>query len=260
LRRRFFVDKFANGVARIEGEAAHHLSRVLRAKPGQIYELSDGQTIYLATIARADRDLVEFVLGDQVTTSSPSKLHIGLLIAVVKFDHFEWALEKATELGASAIRPLAAERSEPGLIAAAPKRAERWRKILLESAQQARRLTPPELQPITRATEAFRDCSAGIRILLSERRDAHPLRDVLSEHVDSQAKEAEKSANRTDMQAAEPLAARIFLAVGPEGGWTDGEFLAARAAGFTEASMGVNILRTETAVIAGLAAVSIYCA
>ena len=113
MRRRFFVDRFANGGARIEGEAAHHLSRVLRAKPGQIYELSDGQTIYLATIARADRDLIEFVLGDQVTTTSPSKLHIGLLIAIVKFDHFEWALEKATELGASVIVPLAAERSEP---------------------------------------------------------------------------------------------------------------------------------------------------
>ena len=113
------------------------------------------------------------------------------------------------------------------------------------------------MQPITRATEAFRDSSAGIRILLSERRDALRLGEVLSQHLDSQAKEAETAANRTDVQSPGTFADDIFLAVGPEGGWTDGEFLAARAAGFTETSMGANILRTETAVVAGLAAVSI---
>ena len=50
----------------------------------------------------------------------------------------------------------------------------------------------------------------------------------------------------------------ILLAIGPEGGWTEGEFAAASAAGFREASLGENILRTETAVITGLAAVHLY--
>jgi 16S rRNA U1498 N3-methylase RsmE len=47
MRRRFFVDEFANGTARLSGEAAHHWGRVLRAEPGQLYELSDGHTVHL---------------------------------------------------------------------------------------------------------------------------------------------------------------------------------------------------------------------
>ena len=88
---------------------------------------------------------------------------------MVKFDRFEWALEKATELGAAAIVPLAAARSEKALLAAAPKRAARWEKILFESAQQARCLRPPQLRPLAQPREAFAADESALRILLSER-------------------------------------------------------------------------------------------
>ncbi len=71
-------------------------------------------------------------------------VHIEMLLAIVKFDRFEWALEKATELG-DKVTPLAADRGEKGLIAAAGKRAERWKRMLTESAQQSRRLRVPSL-------------------------------------------------------------------------------------------------------------------
>ena len=80
-----------------------------------------------------------------------------LLLSVVKFDSFEWAIEKATELGVTIIVPLAAERSEKGLLAAAEKRSERWRKIILEAAQQSRRVRLPVLQPVARAGGGFFD-------------------------------------------------------------------------------------------------------
>src|SRR5437588_7561712 len=101
----------------MEGDAAHHLGRVLRAQAGQLYELSDGQKVWLSRIDSVTRDRVQFALLEELPAVQPS-LNIKLLLAVVKFDAFEWALEKATELGVSAIVPLAAERSEKALLAA----------------------------------------------------------------------------------------------------------------------------------------------
>ena len=180
MRRRFFVEAFAGGAARLVGDAAHHLGRVLRAEPGQLYELSDGHSVFLARIERVSGDHIDFSLLEKVPASG-SSMEIVILPAIVKFDRFEWALEKATELGVSTIVPLAAERSEKALVSAAAKRATRWRKILLESAQQARCLRPPRLEDVTRPAAAFRESAASVKVLLSERSTAVPLRTVFGE-------------------------------------------------------------------------------
>ena len=233
MRRRFFVEKFHDHRASMEGEAAHHLGRVLRAQPGQLYELSDGQEVWLGRIESVGRDLVEFALVESVPSYKP-QLHTTLLLSVVKFDAFEWAIEKATELGVSRIVPLSAARSEKALLAAAAKRADRWKKLLLEASQQSRRVQVPELDTLTKPEAAFASFVDGTRIMLSESPDARSLRQVLAGKAS---------------QAA-------VLAIGPEGGWTDSEFAAARAASFHEASLGRLILRTETAVVASLTALN----
>jgi len=238
MRRRFFVQEFGAGSAILRGEAAQHLGRVLRAETGQFYELSDGQCVWLARTERVDRDEIRFSLVKELP-APVAAVRIELLLAIVKFDRFEWALEKATELGAEEIVPLAAERSEKGLIAAAGKRAERWKRILVESAQQARRLRVPDLKGAARPRDAFRASPAQLKLLLSERAGARPLREVLEPVV---------------LARANKDAARVAIAIGPEGGWTDAEFAAADAGGFVEAALGTNILRTETAVCAALAA------
>jgi 16S rRNA (uracil1498-N3)-methyltransferase len=232
MRRRFFVNAFHGQAASLQGETAHHLARVLRAEPGQIYELSDGKTVWLGRVERAGHKQVDFALLEQLPAAA-SRLHVTLLLAIVKFDRFEWALEKATELGVSEIVPLAAARSEKGLLAAAAKRALRWEKILLESAQQSRRLAPPVLRSVTKPVQAVTTAGKGIGLamLLSERPDAPPLRTLLE-------------GKRSDA---------AVCAIGPEGGWTDEELSSAGAAGFLEASLGENMLRTETAVTAALA-------
>jgi 16S rRNA (uracil1498-N3)-methyltransferase len=239
MRRRFFVEKFEASSATLRGEAAHHLGRVLRAETGQLYELSDGHNVWLARTESVKRDEVNFSLVEPLAAPGVA-VRIQLLLAIVKFDRFEWALEKATELGADEIVPLAAERSEKGLLAAAAKRAERWRRILAESAQQSRRLRIPDLQDSAKPREAFRAISAPAKLLLSERLGARPLREILEPHVSAG-------------QAAATTC--IAVAVGPEGGWTDAEFGAARDCGFVEGALGHSILRTETAVCAALAAV-----
>jgi 16S rRNA (uracil1498-N3)-methyltransferase len=233
------VEEFAAGSATLRGEAAHHLGRVLRAQTGQLYELSDGLCVWLARTESVGRDEVQFSLVEPLP-APVGPVRTELLLAIVKFDRFEWALEKATELGAEEIAPLAADRSEKGLIVAAGKRAERWKRILAESAQQARCLCIPALRDAAKPRDAFRASAAPFKLLLSERAGARPLREVLEPVAVSRP---------------EDNAARVAIAIGPEGGWTDAEFASAGDYGFVEAALGTNILRTETAVCAALAAV-----
>jgi 16S rRNA (uracil1498-N3)-methyltransferase len=232
VRRRFFVEHFTGTTAVIEGDTAHHLGHVLRAQSGQLYELSDGSAAWLARIESVARNRVEFALLDQLPAPQ-SAPEITLLLAVIKFDAFEWAIEKATELGVHKIVPLAAARSEKGLLAAAAKRSQRWQKILLESSQQSRRLRIPQLDDLAKPSQSFAAQSADFRLMLSERSDAPTIRNTLPIAIPAQSRSA-------------------ALAIGAEGGWTDDELAAARASGFQEASLGQLILRTETAVISAL--------
>jgi len=227
------VEQIAGETAVMEGEAAHHLGRVLRAQAGQLYELSDGERVWLGRIESVGRGRVQFALVEELPAFHPS-VDVTLLLAVVKFDAFEWALEKATELGVNTIVPLAAGRSEKALLAAAAKRAERWKKILLEASQQSRRVRVPVLGEVVKPENTLASCKDGLRVMLSERATASSLRMVLK------GQEATK----------------VTIAIGPEGGWTDAEFAAAHGCGFLEAALGRLILRTETAVIAALASLN----
>jgi 16S rRNA (uracil1498-N3)-methyltransferase len=233
VRRRFFVQQFGEGIAIIEGETAHHLSRVLRAHEGQLYELSNGKKVWLGRITKVARDTVEFALQEELEAHRPA-LDVVLLLAVVKFGSFEWAIEKATELGVGTIVPLAAARSEKALLHAADKRSARWRKILAEASQQSRRLNMPVLDALTPSEGAFSRFTDGIKLIFSERLDAPPMRNLL----------------------AGQRGAKATIAIGPEGGWTDNELELAAKGRFQQVSLGGLILRTETAVIAALASVN----
>lgn len=241
MRRRFFVDRFESDSAHLTGDAAEHVGRVLRADPGQLYELSDGHNVWLGRIDRVvlskqGKSRVDFSLIEPIPVSEP-RLKIELLLSIVKFDRFEWCLGKATELGAGKIVPLAAARTDKPLVAAAAKRHVRWEKILLESAQQSRQLRPPDLGAVVKPEKAFAASGAALRILLSEKQGVPSLREVL---------------RKAGQQHATGIST-VALAIGPEGGWTEEEFSAARTTGFQEASLGENILRTETAVLVALA-------
>src|ERR1035441_9577488 len=103
-RRRFFVDAVRGGMAELRGEDARHLARVLRAEAGQRYEISDGKVAYLAEIAEARGPRVVFRVIEPLDTPA-TPLHITLCAALIKFDRFEWIVEKATELGVERLLP-----------------------------------------------------------------------------------------------------------------------------------------------------------
>src|ERR1700757_97032 len=234
MRRRFFVDRFEGESATLRDEPAEHLGRVLRAEPGQLYELSDGERVWLArveriAISKRGPSRIDFALVEPIEAAEPS-LRIELLISIVKFDRFEWCLEKATELGVDEIVPLAAARTDKALIAAAVKRHDRWNRILIESAQQSRRLRPPVLRAALPPDKAFAQSFASLKVFLSERREAKSLRKLLDQDSLQVAQalllaQRDEGPERLSSQAEAKAQATptVSLAVGPEGGWTDDE-------------------------------------
>ncbi|MGZ4822645.1 MAG: RsmE family RNA methyltransferase [Terriglobales bacterium] len=231
-RRRWLADQVSGDRAFLLGRNAEHLARVLRARAGQEFEISTGDEVRLGRVLQVAEDRVEFSLGEVVPQREASR--VSLLLAVFKFDRMEWAIEKATELGAAEIIPVIARRTEAHLAKAAGKRAERWRRIAHEAAQQSRRIAPPNIhdpQPLKSALTL----SADLRIVLAENESAVSLKDALTGNRKLETGNS------------------VFLAIGPEGGWTDEELSAFAAAGWTSASLGPTILRAETAAIAALA-------
>jgi 16S rRNA (uracil1498-N3)-methyltransferase len=232
-RRRFFVEAIERGHAQITGQDAHHLTRVLRVEPGQKFEISDNHNVYLAEVEAARKDLVSFAILDQIEAPAPL-LHTALFVSLIRFERFEWMLEKATELGVGRVTPVQTERSEKGLAQAAGKRLARWQRIAREASEQSRRARLPSIELAAELAEVLRN-GEGHRYALEEA-GGRPIFSALPE----------------GRQSGDHLA----LLVGPEGGWTEREREAMTAAGWTAVSLGANILRAETAAIAALAIVN----
>jgi len=231
-RRRFFVDQVRSGAAEITGESAQHLTRVLRVETGQTFEITDNSRVWLATVASARRDLVRFEVTEELDPGPPAP-EVTLYLALIKFDRFEWAVEKATELGVTRIVPVAAVRSERGLFEGGQKRVERWRRIAQEASEQSRRLRVPEVDAPVKMNQAVGDASTH-RFWCDERPGAPPLVDAfLPQPGDSTS-----------------------LLIGPEGGWTDPERSQFATAGWRGVSLGPLVLRAETAVCAALAVIA----
>src|SRR5882762_7348038 len=105
MRRRFFVDEVRSGRAENSGDAARHLTRVLRVEAGQRYEISDNRNVYLAEIGTAHKEKVVFQTLEKLPAPEPTA-RFELYAALIKFDRFEWIVEKATELGVTEIIPV----------------------------------------------------------------------------------------------------------------------------------------------------------
>jgi 16S rRNA (uracil1498-N3)-methyltransferase len=228
-RRRWIADEVSGDQAILTGRNAEHLSRVLRARIGQQFEVATGDGVRLGEIIEIQPERVVFSLRDaQISAEDASMPTVHLYLAIFKFDRFEWAVEKCTELGVTAIVPVVAGRTDAHLAVAAKKRVERWRRIAHEASQQSRRDEVPELRNPEKLSDAL-TTAPGKRIVLSEA-------------------EREQSLSSLAMDCHE-----LSLAIGPEGGWTSSELDLFRSNGWSSASLGSTILRSETAAIAALA-------
>ena len=230
-RRRWIADEVSGTRAVLTGAHAEHLSRVLRARVGQEFDITTGNEVRRGRVMAITHDRVEFELGEFV--SAPVAVQVTVVLSIFKFDRMEWAIEKCTELGATRIVPVIARRTETHLASAAAKRVDRWRRIALQAAEQSRRVSPPEISDPMKLKDAMA-LPGSLRIVLSESETKLTLKDVVQAHAD-----------RSD----------VVLALGPEGGWADDELGLLHEAGWISASLGNTILRAETAAIASLAVV-----
>jgi 16S rRNA (uracil1498-N3)-methyltransferase len=237
-RRRWIAEHWDEATASIVGAQAAHMARVLRAEPGMEADVVAGGHVFHAEVAAVSPDEVRFNLVAEV--QADPALPVTLVVAVYKFDHMEWAIEKATELGVAALAPVIAQRTEKHLTQAAEKRAERWRRIAHEAAQQSRRSDVPVIHNPTPLATRVRAASETTRIVLAEQERTTTLRRLIEEAVEAAGEE---------MPALE-------IAIGPEGGWAPGEEALFDANGWRAATLGPRILRAETAAIAALAVVA----
>jgi 16S rRNA (uracil1498-N3)-methyltransferase len=205
---------------------AHRLGTVLRRGPGDavaVFNARDGE--FAATIAQLKRDRCVLALGPRRREPAPEP-ELRLLVAALKRDAMDWLVEKATELGVAAIRPVITRRSVADHV-----NVDRLTAIARAAAEQCERLSVPVVHPAM-ALHAALDAWDGAPLLVgAERRGATPIG-----------------------QAAAHASLPCGWLVGPEGGFEDAELDdATRRAFVTPVALGPRILRAETAAVAGLA-------
>jgi 16S rRNA (uracil1498-N3)-methyltransferase len=237
-RRRWIAEQWDEATACITGAQAEHLVRVLRAQAGMEADVVAGGHVFHAEIVAVSPNEVRFNLVTEL--QADPALPVTLVMAIYKFDRMEWAIEKATELGVAAIAPVVAQRSEKHLAQSAQKRAERWRRIAHESAQQSRRSDVPLIHEPVSLAARVRSESKVARIVLAEQERTATLRRLVDEAV----------------QAAGDEMPELEIAIGPEGGWSPAEESLFDANGWKAATLGPRILRAETAAIAALSVVA----
>jgi|SRR5208282_3303533 len=240
-RRRWIADEVTGDTAALVGDHAAHLARVLRAEVGQEFDIATGDEVRRGTITTISYDRIEFALDRRHRTlkGPKSASKITLVLAIFKFDRMEWAIEKCTELGVFRIIPMIARRSDAHLAAAAVKRHDRWQRLVRQAAEQSRRSAPPEIAVPVKLKDL-----AGDGVL-----PASATRIVLAESLAEASVELEEDARLGDILQSQSSSNEVVLAVGPEGGWADGELSWFYETGWVPASLGDTILRAETAAI-----------
>lgn len=224
MSHRFFLSQTpTEDIARLEGDEARHLARVMRAKTGDTVELFDGQgTSWTATVQAIQRNHVSLRLDQKQSETISNKPIITLAVALPKGDRQKWLIEKITELGTDSLVPLTTTRSVAEPTAAAISRLQRG---VIESCKQSGRNRLLEITQPQSLHNLLTTSSASLRILACP--DGTPMQSILLKPIDN-----------------------ILIVIGPEGGFTDEEIRTANASGFAQMSLCQNILRIETAAIA----------
>lgn len=211
----------------LPSEESHHLARVLRVQPGQEITLFDGRGgVAEAVVESVSKTAVEARVSNHWKVPKPG-VEIELIQAVPKPDRWELVLQKAVELGATAIRPILTQHTE---FKPNEKKQERWGKIVLNAAQQCEVRWLPTLQPLEKLAAVLPTLGNHDLVLIGSLYEGtRPLRGV-------------------------PMAgkSKVALLIGPEGDFSKEEVAAAVGAGAIPVSFGDRILRTETAAIFGL--------
>ncbi len=214
----------------LSAEASHYLAQVLRLKKGDTvrpFNSNDGE--HGATIETPDRKKTTLLIGEQTAAENGSSLIVNLGLGLSRGDRFDFAIQKATELGVSSISPLYTEFSEVKFTSdeRKDKKLGHWQKIAISAAEQSGRLSVPTVHSPMQLEAWTTQASEEALLILSPRADL-------------------------GFAAVKPSAS-VALLVGPEGGFSPKEEQVAAQNKFQGVGLGKRILRTETAPVAALA-------
>ncbi|WP_394559797.1 16S rRNA (uracil(1498)-N(3))-methyltransferase [Aquipseudomonas alcaligenes] len=225
---RFFIDApLSLGQHELPEAQAHYIGRVLRHSAGDAVQLFDGSgQEYLGELIEVGKKAVRVELREQFAGQAESPLRVHLGQGLSRGERMDWAVQKATELGASEITPIVSERCEVRLKdERADKRLAHWRQVAISACEQCGR----SVLPIIHAPQTLSEWQAGVQADL--KLVLHPVAAPLESHAKPQS---------------------LAFLIGPEGGLTEAEVEQAKAAGFHAARLGPRVLRTETAPVVAL--------
>ncbi len=220
----------------LTGDLCHHLRASLRVKPRECLWLTDEQRrrYHVEVVDLAQHRMTVRVL-DQRKGPADTGPTVLLAQALLKGDHMDWVVQKASELGVRTILPLVAQhgvvRPQAGRIAS---QVSRWQRIATEAAQQSEQWQPPHVLEPLLMRQFFSTTTATCALILAERREAVGL-----SHVPLPA----------------GLTETVALVIGPEGGWAQEELALALSQGCHAVSLGAHILRADTAAVTALSIV-----
>lgn len=229
-------DQLATGdILVLDEQPAHHVRRVLRLRTGDTLRVFDGQgTEHEAVLHAINRKQVRVEIGGKIANTAEPPHAITLAQGIPRGDRMDFTLQKAVELGISAIQPVWMQRSRKKLDdARMQKRVRHWQGVLVNACEQSGRATLPELLAAADYRSWLGSGQAdGLYIML---------------HPDGEYTLPELERPR----------GRIVLLVGPEGGISNEEMVLAKQSGYFSVRLGPRILRTETAAMAALAGMQV---
>ncbi len=215
----------------LDGQAAVHLTRVLRLRAGDALVLFNGEGgEFTARLVEAGRRSARIEVGEFIDRELESPLQLVLAQGVSRGERMDYTVQKAVELGVSRILPLETVRSTVNLDGERRvKRRAHWQGVVNAACEQSGRNRVPVVEPVR-----------GLADWLAEVTDEPGLKLVLH--------------HRAEQSLAElpPPEGPVTLLVGPEGGLSEEEIEAALACGFQPLRLGHRVLRTETAALAAM--------
>lgn len=237
MRRLFYKGILAEKI-NITGQDAHHLMHVMRAKAGQqVTVVDDEGSVALMEMTAFTAESVELTLKERLEGNTESPLELTLVQCLLKSDKMDWIVQKAVELGADRICPVASQNCVVQYDnKKAEQRRQRWQKIADEAAKQCGRTKLLQVEPICSLKEILAAASFG---------EDNPLYFCYENEEQLTLKET--------LQATK--AAKASALIGPEGGFTLDEAQAIEQAGGRSVTLGPRILRAETAAIASLSVI-----
>ncbi|QKT04260.1 16S rRNA (uracil(1498)-N(3))-methyltransferase [Ectothiorhodospiraceae bacterium 2226] len=213
----------------LEERAAGYLVRVLRLRDGAALRVFDGAGAEHTATLQVRGKAASVVLGAALVRDVESPLRVQLVQGISKGERMDYSLQKAVELGVHRIVPVEASRSVVNLRGErAEKRWAHWRGVVVSACEQCGRALVPEVLPPRPLAEWLAEDDAALRLLLAPEGDG-ALADMAPPH------------------------GLVSVLIGPEGGLSEAEREACRAAGFRFLRLGPRVLRTETAAVAALA-------